>query len=289
MEEKTDRDKLAGFFKLYRKLLDNELWTEKPFDRARAWIDLIALANHKDWAEKFGRKPVLITRGQVAATWTDLGERWGWCWDKVNRFFAFLRHEKMVKLERTRQKAKAIITICNYGRYQGQAGSKVKVTTLEPGIFPGMISSDCRGSHDGPGRPSGAAVVAPERLGTSDTGDDFHEKPGTIPGITASGNSSILRRREEGEAVPVAASPSWTPERQKVWEVSCLWRMDEASVIGSNGTRLNHIRGWLARLTFEEVEDVLAKIPPGMSVLEIHDRYFPYPKGKPREASQVRL
>jgi hypothetical protein len=37
-----------GYIKLWRCIQDNNLWTDEPFDKARAWIDLVMLANYKD-------------------------------------------------------------------------------------------------------------------------------------------------------------------------------------------------------------------------------------------------
>ena len=38
---------MTGWVKIHRKIISNPLWSSEPFDKARAWIDLIILANYE--------------------------------------------------------------------------------------------------------------------------------------------------------------------------------------------------------------------------------------------------
>ena len=37
-----------GWVVIYRSIMDNPLWEDKPFSRGQAWIDMILLSSHKD-------------------------------------------------------------------------------------------------------------------------------------------------------------------------------------------------------------------------------------------------
>ena len=44
---------LEGWIKLHRKITENWLWDDKPYDKARAWIELLLMVNHEDKKIKF--------------------------------------------------------------------------------------------------------------------------------------------------------------------------------------------------------------------------------------------
>lgn len=106
-----------GYFKIDRCIADHWLWEEKPFDRARAWIDMILLAEWKDGRQVFcGKEIVTLSRGQLCETLRFLGERWGWSKDKVSRFLTVLESQKMVSISKTG--SRQVVTIENYTKYQ---------------------------------------------------------------------------------------------------------------------------------------------------------------------------
>ena len=37
-----------GWISIHRKIQDNLIWNDKPFNRGAAWVDLLLLANHED-------------------------------------------------------------------------------------------------------------------------------------------------------------------------------------------------------------------------------------------------
>lgn len=39
---------MSGWIKIHRDILYHEIWSDKPFSKGQAWIDLILLANHSD-------------------------------------------------------------------------------------------------------------------------------------------------------------------------------------------------------------------------------------------------
>ena len=45
---------MSGWIKIHRDILYHEIWSDKPFSKGQAWIDLILLANHSDMGQKKG-------------------------------------------------------------------------------------------------------------------------------------------------------------------------------------------------------------------------------------------
>lgn len=106
-----------GWIKLYRRIQDCILWNDRPFDKCRAWIDILLLANHEDKKILFNDVPMMIKRGQYLTSIRKLSERWGWSYDKVSRFLNTLESEEM--LRRESNKSRTLLTVINYEIYQG--------------------------------------------------------------------------------------------------------------------------------------------------------------------------
>ena len=107
-----------GYIKLYRQLIDNELWSEKPFSRAQAWIDLILKANFKTKRLVIKGKTITIRRGQLLRAEETLASDWGWSRGKVRRFLDFLVKEGNISKNGTA--SGTLITIENYETFQGE-------------------------------------------------------------------------------------------------------------------------------------------------------------------------
>lgn len=107
---------MQGWVKIHRDLLDNELWSDKPFTKGQAWIDLLLLANHRDKNALLGNRTELVERGSLITSELKLMERWGWGRKKVKLFLNFLESQKMI--ERNANNKRTAITIVNYGFYQ---------------------------------------------------------------------------------------------------------------------------------------------------------------------------
>lgn len=105
-----------GWIKLHRKLLDCWIWQVKPYDKARAWVDLLLLTMHHDKKIIIDDKPVVISRGSYFISRGKLADRWGWSIKKVDAYLKALENENMVTTTRT--KKGTTITIVNYSEYQ---------------------------------------------------------------------------------------------------------------------------------------------------------------------------
>lgn len=105
-----------GWIKLHRKINECWIWDEKPFDKARAWIDLLLLANHSDKKILFNGNIICVKKGQYLTSIRKLSERWGWSFDKVTRFLKILVSEEMLIKESDNNRT--LLTIVNYEVYQ---------------------------------------------------------------------------------------------------------------------------------------------------------------------------
>lgn len=105
-----------GFISIHRKIEDNWLWGLQPFDKARAWIDLILLANYKPNKIYIRGNCVEIKKGELAWSTQKLAERWGWSRKKVANYLDVL--EKEERIEQKRSNVINLIYVKNYEQYQ---------------------------------------------------------------------------------------------------------------------------------------------------------------------------
>ena len=113
---------LEGWIKVHRKLAEHWLWYEKPFDKARAWLDLLIMVNHKDRKIMFDGSLIEVKAGQKITSLRQLSERWGWSTKKVKSFLECLENDKMLTF--TSDKKKTVISIDNYSLYQHEETAK---------------------------------------------------------------------------------------------------------------------------------------------------------------------
>jgi len=107
---------MTGWVKIHRALCENKIWTEKPFSRGQAWVDMILLANHKPGLIRKRGVRVDVKRGQVGVSIKGLADRWGWSRGKVRRFILELEMEHQI--EHQNSNVTTLITIINYDKYQ---------------------------------------------------------------------------------------------------------------------------------------------------------------------------
>ena len=106
----------SGWIKLHRKILDCFIWQDKPYDKARAWIDLLLIAMHHDKKMLIDDEVVIIQRGSFMTSIVKLADRWGWSRNKVVRYLDMLESEHMLNTKRTPKGT--LITIVKYDDYQ---------------------------------------------------------------------------------------------------------------------------------------------------------------------------
>lgn len=117
----------VGWIKIHRKIQECWIWQEKPFDKGRAWIDLILSAMHSDKKMMIDNEIVVIERGSFMTSVLKLSDRWGWSRNKVMRFLDVLENEQMLNTKRTPKGT--LVTIVKYEDYQ--VGDTADDTTVE--------------------------------------------------------------------------------------------------------------------------------------------------------------
>ena len=105
-----------GWIKIHRQIQHNDIWTNEPFSRGQAWVDLILLANHKDGFIYVRGNKIDVKRGQVAWSQKRLSERWQWSRGKVARFLQDLENEGQI--EQHKNFVTSLLTITKYSEYQ---------------------------------------------------------------------------------------------------------------------------------------------------------------------------
>lgn len=108
---------LKGWISLHRSIQDHWLWQEKPYDRARAWIDLLLLVNHKAGEVLIGNELVVVEAGSHLTSQKKLMDRWGWGNTKVRNFLKILKDDGMIEYFGEKY---TLIKIINYEMYQKQ-------------------------------------------------------------------------------------------------------------------------------------------------------------------------
>lgn len=135
-----------GYIKLDRRILENMLWLEKPFDYAHAWTDLLLLANHKDIDVIRRGQLMHRKRGDVDTSIGYLSERWGWSKNKVRNFLGILEGTGMCTVKGTPYGT--TLTIENYSKYQGGTQTEGTPEGTPEGIPEGISEGTPEGTHD---------------------------------------------------------------------------------------------------------------------------------------------
>ena len=108
-----------GWVKMHRKIRDTQIWDDKePFDRRSAWMDLVMMVNHEDKEIIFNGKPFTVKRGQRITSIRGLAERWHWSVNRTKRYLVLLEQLEMIHTDRNTHRT--LLTLVNYGFYQGE-------------------------------------------------------------------------------------------------------------------------------------------------------------------------
>lgn len=107
-----------GWIRLDRQIMEHWTYSDKPFNKSMAWIDLILLADHKTHKKLWRGKLTTFKRGDVNLSISALALRWGWSRNKARRFLLQLKEDNMINLYGATDRT--TITIVKYGFFQGK-------------------------------------------------------------------------------------------------------------------------------------------------------------------------
>lgn len=111
-----------GWFRVERRVFDDEWLNDEPATKLSAWLDLIALATHKPITLRLKHGKVALERGQLTASLGFLATRWSWPKARVQRFIAALERRAMV--DTATDTGQLVLTIRNYCEYQDAEASR---------------------------------------------------------------------------------------------------------------------------------------------------------------------
>lgn len=109
-------NKKETYVKIYRSLLEHEIWLKEPFTRGQAWVDLIGMANWGSTQKIYRGRLQNVERGQIQTSLGFLANRWHWSVGRVRRYFSLLNDMGMVQTNGTT--SGMTITIENYAFFQ---------------------------------------------------------------------------------------------------------------------------------------------------------------------------
>jgi hypothetical protein len=108
-----------GWMKIYRKIQDHWLWSDKPFSKGQAWIDMLLLASFEESDFLLGNKIEKNDVGNFFTSELKLADRWGWSKTKVRAFLSLLQNEQMiVKKSDNKKTAITIVNYCIYSDFE---------------------------------------------------------------------------------------------------------------------------------------------------------------------------
>ncbi|HHV02692.1 MAG TPA: hypothetical protein GXX64_02095 [Bacteroidales bacterium] len=106
-----------GYIKLPRDITESSYYFSEQFTKTQAWIDLLILANYQDTTAHIRGVKIVVKRGQVCRSITELAKRWKWSRNKVIRFMNELVGACKVTVQNC--SVVNIYTIRGYETYQG--------------------------------------------------------------------------------------------------------------------------------------------------------------------------
>tara|TARA_R100000152_G_C6781173_1_gene215119 strand:- start:1902 stop:2753 length:852 start_codon:yes stop_codon:yes gene_type:complete len=111
---KRRRDTMQGYVKIYRRLLESEVFEEPKL--LKTWLWLLLNAN---WEDRQTRQGIYIERGQLVTSNQRAARALDCSVNTVRRHLKVLEGLKMIRIEA--DTVCTVVTICNYRTYQDEA------------------------------------------------------------------------------------------------------------------------------------------------------------------------
>lgn len=115
---------MKGWISLHRKIQEHWLYEEeRVFSKFEAWVDILLMVNHEPKKIMFDGELIDVQKGQRITSIRKLGERWNWSRTKVTAFLTMLEKDGMIQTKKDTKKT--LLTVVNYGFYQGSEGQEM--------------------------------------------------------------------------------------------------------------------------------------------------------------------
>jgi len=136
-----------GYISIYRKIQDNWLWSDKPFNKALAWIDILLSAQFHDSKVVIGGQVIEVPRGSWFVSVKTLETRWGWSSNKIRTFIRTLERDGMIQTEGTTRGT--LLTVVKYEDYQSGGRAKGRTESTSEGTTEGIAEGTSEGRTEG--------------------------------------------------------------------------------------------------------------------------------------------
>lgn len=110
---------MTGWFAMSRDILDHAIFKGRP-DRLYAWVWMLSNAAYRDTQHDVGGVIVDVPRGSLCASQATIQAGTGMSRQALRTFLELLKSANAISLKPATNatKAKTIVTICNYDKYQ---------------------------------------------------------------------------------------------------------------------------------------------------------------------------
>jgi len=118
-----------GYIPLFRMIRDNKLWQKKPFDKCRAWIDILFRMNNTGNKIEFMAANVTYTvePGEFNVSRATLQHDWGWTERVLKDYLTMLYCEDMLKkVPKKGPKNSSFYSVVNHHNYKTWMDEKVQ-------------------------------------------------------------------------------------------------------------------------------------------------------------------
>lgn len=134
---------MEGWIKIHRGIVENPLWSDKPFSKGQAWIDLLLCARFKNEKLMVKGQIIKIPRGSYLTSEEKLCYKWGWSRNKVRAYLKLLADEGMIEKKGTA--LGTLLTIVKYEVYQNDGTAE----STADGTAQGIPESTSKGTAKG--------------------------------------------------------------------------------------------------------------------------------------------
>ena len=107
---------MEGWVKLHRKIIDKAFYS-KDSEKVHLWIHLLLKANHCDYEEMLGGKPIICKSGQFTTGRKQLSNETGICESKIERILTYFEKTEH-QIEQQKTSTNRLISIINWNEYQ---------------------------------------------------------------------------------------------------------------------------------------------------------------------------
>lgn len=195
-----------GWVKIDRSITEHWLWddSKEPFDKRSAWIDLLLMANHRDFKAQRRGKIIVRKRGEVNTSTTHLADRWHWSRGKVLRYLKLLESDGMITINGTADGT--TLTIENYAKWQDAVTADGTTNGTTDGTAhdttDGTAGGTTDGTHDKKGKNNkniknyNITPLTP-LTGGKESGTDPVAERGFSPELTEAVNEWLEYKREK--------------------------------------------------------------------------------------------